>query len=335
MMYTFTVFKGSKDGTIIKSTTTKPDLTGDQVYLRITASGICGTDLHVQKADMVLGHEGTGVVEEIGPQVKHLKKGDRIGFGYQHDSCGSCQSCLSGRETFCDQRVWYSEADYDQGSLASHAVWREAFLFKLPAALPDVYAAPLMCAGGTVFNALRMYDIQPTQRVGVVGVGGLGHLAIQFAAKMGCEVIVFSGTDSKKEEAMELGADEFHAVKGKKTLDIGRKLDCLVVTTSNHPDWNLYLQVMNHGSTIFPLYVSEEPLVLPSLKFLQSAIRIQGSVIAARYMHNEMLEFASHHKIHPVTETFPMTVDGITEAMKKLSEGKMRYRAVAFPEAAA
>lgn len=133
----------------------------------------------------------------------------------------------------------YGHADFDQGAFASHAVWREAFLFHVPDKLSSSVAAPLMCAGATVFNALDLYNVRPTDRVGVVGVGGLGHLAIQFAAKMGCDVVVFSSTDSKKDEAKALGAHEFYATKGAKSLDIGRPVDHLVVTTSVNPDWNL------------------------------------------------------------------------------------------------
>jgi D-arabinose 1-dehydrogenase-like Zn-dependent alcohol dehydrogenase len=235
-MPSFTVFKGSKDGSIKESKTTKPDeLKGDQVMVRITASGLCGTDEHYRHADMVLGHEGVGVVEATGPAVKQLKVGDRVGWGYQHDSCGLCKWCMSGLETFCPDRAFYGSADLDQGSFATRAVWKETFLFKVPEGLTDQEAAPLMCGGATVFNALRMYDIKPTARVGVIGVGGLGHLAVQFASKMGCDVVVLSSTESKKEEAMKLGAKDFVAAKGKKELDIGQPLDVLLVTANFQP----------------------------------------------------------------------------------------------------
>lgn len=235
MVISFTVFKGSKDGHIIKSTTKRSDLIGDQVLLRITCSGLCGTDEHYRNQDMVLGHEGAGVVERTGPAVKHLKAGDRVGWGYEHDCCGACQQCLSGRETFCPERAMYGEADLDQGSFASHAVWREAFLFKIPDGLKDEEAAPLMCGGATVFNALHMHGVPSTARVGIIGVGGLGHLAIQFAANMGCEVVVFSGTDSKKDEALRLGAKEFYATKGAKELKVAKTIDYLLITTSFQP----------------------------------------------------------------------------------------------------
>ena len=125
--------------------------------------------------NIVLGHEGVGIVEAVGPQARYLKKGDRVGWGYQHDSCGHCDSCLSGRETYCAERAMYGEADLDQGSMAHAAVWREAFLFPIPDGLSDEAAAPLQCGGVTVFNALHAYNVQPTETVGVMGVGGLGE----------------------------------------------------------------------------------------------------------------------------------------------------------------
>ena len=150
------------------------------------------------------------------------------------------QQCLRGFETFCPHRAMYGGADLDQGSLGSSAVWKEDFLFHVPDGISDEDAAPLMCGGATVFNALRMYDSQPTDRIGIIGMGGLGHLAIQFAAKMGCDVVVFSGTDSKKEEAKHLGATDFYATKGLKELSIDKPLDRLLVTTSFVPGTCLY-----------------------------------------------------------------------------------------------
>ncbi|KAK7960321.1 hypothetical protein PG988_011535 [Apiospora saccharicola] len=176
-MPSFTVFKGQQDGSPRKSTTTKPDqLSGDNVYLRVTASGVCGTDLHYVGQDMILGHEGIGVVEAVGPDVKYLQAGDRVGWGLPHPG---------------------------QGSVSTNGVWREAFLHRIPDGMSDEIAAPLQCSGATTFTALQ--GVQPTDTVGIMGIGGLGHLAIQFAAKMGCRVVVFSGTEAKKEQALALG----------------------------------------------------------------------------------------------------------------------------------
>lgn len=281
---------------------------------------------------MVLGHEGVGVVEATGPQCRYMKKGDRVGWGYEHDSCGHCQQCLKGSETYCPERVMYGLADLDQGSFAKAAVWREAFLFQIPDGLSDEAAAPLQCGGATVFNALHAYDTQPTETVGIMGVGGLGHLAIQFAAKMGCKVVVLSGSDRKKEEAMKLGAHEFVATKGAKELKVSQPLDRLLVTTSAQPQWDLIMPIMAPGSTIYPLSVAEGNFEIPYMPMLLSGITVQGSLVASRYIHQRMLEFAALHNIAPVVEKFPLTEKGITEAMDKLNNGEMRYRGVLVPE---
>ncbi|KAH7121761.1 chaperonin 10-like protein [Dactylonectria estremocensis] len=328
----FTVFKGSPDGSIKKAVTEKAEPTGDQVLVKVTASGLCGTDVHYCTQDMVLGHEGIGIVEATGPAVRQLKKGDRVGWGYEHDSCGLCELCQSGRETFCPSRSMYGFADLDQGSFASGAIWREAFLFKIPDGLTDAEAAPLMCAGATVFNALRMIDDAATARVGVIGVGGLGHLAIQFAAKMGCDVAVFSGTDSKKSEAMKLGARTFYTTKDQEVLDIGdKKLDIVLVTANMPPEWKLYIPLLSPGATIFPLTIALGNFSIPYQALVSMGLRVQGSVVAPRAVQKQMLEFASRNGVKPMVETFPMTESGITEAFKTLNDGRMRYRGVLVP----
>jgi D-arabinose 1-dehydrogenase-like Zn-dependent alcohol dehydrogenase len=122
----------------------------------------------------VLGHEGVGIIEATGPDVKYMKKGDRVGWGYVHDTCGHCEMCLTGREQYCLERQMYGEANLDQGSFAHKAVWKESFLFPIPDGLSDEAAAPLQCGGATVFNALFSNGIKPTETVGIMGVGGLG-----------------------------------------------------------------------------------------------------------------------------------------------------------------
>lgn len=281
---------------------------------------------------MVLGHEGVGVVEATGPLCKVLKKGDRVGWGYEHDSCGHCHQCLTGAETYCPERALYVYANRDQGSFASHAIWREAFLFKIPDAISDADAAPLMCGGATVFNALNAYSALPTETVGVMGVGGLGHLAIQFAAKMGCRVIVISSTESKKEEAMRLGAHEFVATKGQTELKVSHPLDRLLVTTSGQPDWAQLVPILAPGATIHPLSVDGGNFSIPYLPLIAVPITVQGSIVAPRYIQKRMLEFAALHQIRPVLEIFPMTEAGIVEAMDKLEKGQIHFRAVLVPQ---
>ncbi|RYP88802.1 hypothetical protein DL770_004594 [Monosporascus sp. CRB-9-2] len=311
-MPTFTVFKGDKSGAPKKSTTTRPDaLKGDQVFIRITASGVCGTENEADKtqksADMVLGHEGVGVVEEVGPE---------------------CKQCLTGRETHCPERAMYAMADLDQGSFGSHAVWKEAFLFKIPDGLSDEAAAPMQCGGATVFQALRGYNTQSTETVGIMGVGGLGHFAIQFAAKMGCRVVVLSGTESKRDEAIKLGAHEFVATRDKEELKVSHPLNRLLVTTSAQPNWDQIIPIMAPGGYIYPLTVAAGDFKIPYMGLLLNGLTVQGSLVAPRHIHKEMLEFAALHKIEPVVETFPMTEEGIKEAMERLEQGKVHFRAV-------
>ncbi|KAK4503786.1 hypothetical protein PRZ48_004701 [Zasmidium cellare] len=327
-MPSFTVYKGQKGGKVYKTETSKPELQGDQVLVKVTASGLCGTDLHYREADQGIGHEGVGVVEQTGPAVTHLKKGDRVGWGYQHNSCGHCQECLRGNETYCAERALYGMADLDQGSCASHAVWREAFLFNVPDSLSDEVAAPLMCGGATVFNALHAYNTQPTETVGVMGVGGLGHLAIQFAAKMGCHVVVLSGSDRKKDEALKLGAQEFIATKNVEEIKPSRPLNRLLVTTSAQPEWEKLMGAFAPGATIHPLSVDEGNFAIPYMPLLANGLTVQGSIVASRYIHARMLDFAALHKIAPIIEKFPMDESNINQAMDKLNEGNIRYRGV-------
>ncbi|KAL2845517.1 chaperonin 10-like protein [Aspergillus pseudoustus] len=330
-MPSFTVFKGHESGNLVKSTTTKPDeLTEDYVLLRVTASGLCGTDLHFRHTDMVLGHEGVGIVEAVGPQARYLQKGDRVGWGYEVDSCGHCAECLRGDEVFCSEGQKYSETNFDQGSFASHAIWRESWVHKIPDTLSDVAAAPLQCGGGTVFQALQ--GIKPTETVGILGIGGLGHLAIQFAAKMGCRVVVLSGSERKREEALRLGAHEFIATKGATALSVSSRLDRLLVTAAVPPDWNLLIPILAPRAAIYPLTVNMGNFSIPYMALISRGIHVVGSQVPARAIHKEMLEFAALHHIEPITETFPMTEEKITEAMDKLDRGEVYYRAVLIPQ---
>jgi D-arabinose 1-dehydrogenase-like Zn-dependent alcohol dehydrogenase len=187
-----------------------------------------------------------------------------------------------------------------------------------------------MCGGATVFHLLRSFGIAPTDRVGVIGVGGLGHLAIQFASKMGCDVVVFSSTESKKAEATELGAKQFVSMAGKSELEssVGKSIKHLIVTTSSPPDWSKFLPIIAPGGVIYPVTVSYDELKLPYRVITRKELRVQGTLVSPRQVHREMIEFAGLHGIKPIIEEFPMSVEAITEAMEKLKAGKMRYRAV-------
>lgn len=327
-MPSFKVYKGSAEG-IREGQTTKPNLTGDQVFVKVSASGLCGTDLHYRAAGIVLGHEGAGVVQQIGPDVKHFKVGDRVGWGYQANCCGLCEQCLSGNDEYCPEREIYGEANLDQGSFGEAVVWREAFLFEIPDTISDSDAAPLMCGGATVWSALHKYGLSSTSTIGIIGVGGLGHLAIQFASKLGMNVVVLSTNESKKDEALKLGANRFVNTSGAEAIDIGpTKLDALMVTASVDIKWETFMPLLKPRAMILPLTVHFGNFSMPHFPMIGNGLRIQGTVIASRLELKRMLDFASRHNIRPVTMLFPLNKVGIEDSMKTLSDGKMRYRGV-------
>ncbi|KAJ7646981.1 putative NADP-dependent alcohol dehydrogenase C 2 [Roridomyces roridus] len=323
----FTVYKGGPSG-IVEAITHADPPKGNQVLIKITHSGICGTDEHYKGADMVLGHEGVGIVQQIGEQVKDFKVGDLVGWGYTHKTCGACEECYVGHDQYCENRELYGMHNFHQGSFGSHAIWDASFVFHVPEGIAPEFAAPLMCGGATVFNIIETYNIRPTDRVGVVGVGGLGHLAIQFLAKMGSTVVVFSGTDAKRAEALRLGASEFYATADAKELNIGKPLDHLIVTTNFKANWALLTSLVRPCGSIYPLTVEFGNIDIPAFPVVTRGVTIQGSCVAARSVHNRMLAFAAKHQVKPIIETFPMTKDGVVAGMQKLRDGKMRYRGV-------
>jgi D-arabinose 1-dehydrogenase-like Zn-dependent alcohol dehydrogenase len=188
-----------------------------------------------------------------------------------------------------------------------------------------------MCAGSAVFSPLHKFQVAPIERVGVIGIGGLGHLAIQFAAKMGCQVVVLSGTPSKEAEALALGASEFHTFK--ESPPTMEPLDHLLVTSAQQPKWEAIFQIMAPGGTIYALTVDMDEMKVPYLPLVMKALRIQGSLPAARASQREMLHFAARHLIKPIVMTFPLNQDGIKEAMETLRSGRMRYRGVLVHDA--
>lgn len=239
----------------------------------------------------------------------------------------------------------YGKHNLHQGSFGSHAIWDASFLFHVPEGLAPESAAPLMCSGATVFNVIETHNIRATDRVGVVGVGGLGHLAIQFLAKIGATVVVLSGSESKRAEAFKLGATEFYVTKGVEELKIGKPVDHLLVTTNFLPDWNLlvvysekfrdvlsftsrFLKIMKPTGTIYPLTISSGNFDIPTEPVVINGLNIQGCCVAARSVHKKMLDFAARHGITPIIERFPMTRQGVEDGMAKLRNGNMRYRGV-------
>ncbi|KAL8329985.1 hypothetical protein RB597_005335 [Gaeumannomyces tritici] len=233
----YTVFHGV-EGVIKGTPVPKPALGPEDVLVRITHTDFCATDLAYVEYGIALGHEGVGVVEAVGPEVTQFKVGDRAGGGYYRGSCGTCRYCLTGQDIWCYERSIFGEGDYDNGTFGEYYVGRETYLHRIPDALASEHVVPLQCAGATTYNAL-VQVVRPGDRVGIVGIGGLGHLAIQIARKMGTEVVVFSTSRNKEEEAKKFGASEFHLLDELEKLTA--PVDMLVVAGSKYPDWKKWV----------------------------------------------------------------------------------------------
>ncbi|KAH8831198.1 chaperonin 10-like protein [Flagelloscypha sp. PMI_526] len=310
----YDVFRGNKDGHIHKTTTKRGPLERDEVLVKITHSGLCYTDVHYRASGCALGHEGVGLVDKLGPDVRGLQLGQHVGWGYQHDTCGHCEQCLLGDDMYCPEAVLYGVKDLDQGSFATHIVIRESFLIRIPDSIPLEYAGPLMCGGITVFEPMFRYGVKSTDRVGVLGLGGLCHhfsldLAIlrssfylRWAAKSSFSVTRIT----RRMKHLSLVPQEFYATKGVKAgeLQAGETANKLFVTTSSPPNWDLYLPILAPHAVIFPILVGRRHSFIP------------------------MFSFAAQHNIKPMIEMFEMSEEGLTKAFERLAEGSLRYRAV-------
>jgi D-arabinose 1-dehydrogenase-like Zn-dependent alcohol dehydrogenase len=233
----YTIYRGI-EGKITALPNKIPALVPRDVLIKITHSGVCYTDLECFKGGyaLSLGHEGVGTVVAIGSSVTQFKPGDRAGGGFHKDSCGHCEYCLTGQDIWCYERTIYSQGDFDNGTFGEYYVGKEGYVHKIPEGLKSEHAAPLQCAGATVYNALVDTVTSPVQRVGIMGIGGLGHLAIQFASKMGNEVVVFSTSADKEKEAREFGAKEFVLLNELEKLSA--PVNVLIISGSKYPDWD-------------------------------------------------------------------------------------------------
>ena len=202
------------------------------------------------------------------------------------------------------------------------------FVHKIPEELTLRDVAPMQCAGVTVYAAIVNAGVTPGSRTGILGVGGLGHLAIQFLNRMGCDVVVFSSTSSKQDLALKLGANEFVASRENPAFEGVKKIDFLFVSTSAQPDWKEYFPLMNPDSTIVPLTVGSGDMVHPYEDIVEKQLKIYGSVVGKRYTHRKMLEFAARHNVRAMIEELPMTEEGLNTAFERLEKDDVRFRFV-------
>ncbi|KAM0739426.1 hypothetical protein ACQRIT_007163 [Beauveria bassiana] len=320
MSISFQVFRGSEEGIIISSETSC-ELKDNEVFIEITHSGVCGTDELFLHSGQALGHEGVGIVRQVASGVEIVHVGDRVGFAYVRHVCSSCDMCATGHDQYCRKVRVYGECDFDVGSFGSGVVWDANHLFPIPETYESAHAAALMCAGASVWECLQdpREPARPSERVGVLGIGGLGHLAIKLASAMGCEVIALSRSETKREAAMSFGANEFHildmtseVLSEKQIAPVKRLLLCS--TSSAMEDLGRLMPLVDTGGIIYPLGVSFGELKVPLLAVMAKGLRIQGS----------------RRRIYPTIMTFPLTSEGIETSMRELREGRIRYKAVLY-----
>lgn len=303
----------------------------EEVEIDVAYCGLCHSDLSIWKNDwgisqypLIPGHEVVGTVAHIGDSVKQLKPGQKVGLGWFSGSCMTCPNCMSGEHNLCpevDQTIIGR-----QGGFAERVRAKAEWVIPLPDSLDFAKAGPLFCGGITVFNPFVINGIKPTDRVGVVGIGGLGHLALQFARAWGCEVTAFSSSADKEAEARELGAHNFVASRDPKAIEaIANTLDCILVTINVPLDWEPFLSALRAKGRLH--FVGAQPeLSAPFFPLLAGQKSISASPLGSPATTAKMLEFCARHTIAPVVEEMPMSQ--INEAFERLEQGGTRYRIV-------
>ncbi len=312
-------------------------LKDSEIEIIVTHNGLCHTDIHMRDNDwgvsqfpLVAGHEVVGVVTEAGKDVTTLQKGDRVGLGWIRNSCRVCYHCLQGEENIC-QQGYTGLIVGNHGGFANKVRISADFAYKIPDALDSASAAPLLCAGITVYTPLRTYIKYPGMKVGIVGIGGLGHLAIKFARAMGAEVTAFSSSPDKEAEAYDFGAHHFYQwVTAESMKDLTGSLDLLLSTSSAELDWDLAFSLLGNNGVLCFLGIPVSSINVPLIPLIFGQKSVVGSVVGGRRFMQEMLDFAAINQIKPLMET--MALSQVNEAMDKVLAGKARYRIVLLSE---
>lgn len=302
-----------------------------QVLIKVKASGLCYTDVHITEGILegplprILGHEVTGEVVELGSSVSFLQIGDRVGVPWLQSSCGICEYCISGRRLHCPQKI--GTGNHAQGGHAEFMLAFEDATVPIPACLPFVDAAPLLCAGYTAWSGIRAADPQPKERLVILGAGGVGHLAIQFAKMLDLETIVITHSSDKVTRLLALGADtvltEAAALAGLGGADI------ILATSSSYKALNESLATMRPDGRAILMGISNDELRLSS-GFLLKRHRIIGSQHNDRQHLLQALEFAGRGRVKPIVEQYPL--GKILDAYDRVASGLVRFRAVIVNE---
>jgi alcohol/geraniol dehydrogenase (NADP+) len=304
----------------------------EEVEIAVEHCGICHSDLSLLNNDwgmtrypFVPGHEATGRVVAMGPQAKGVSIGQRVGLGWNSHSCMHCKQCLMGHQNLCEslQPTLLGRYGAFANKVRAHWVWT----MPLPDGLDSRESGPLLCGGITVFAPLRELNISPTARVAVVGIGGLGHMALKFCKAWGCEVTAFTSSDSKAEEARAFGAHQVVSTGDSKALEkLAGTFDLIIDTVNATLDWNGLLNALAPNGCLHVVGAVPEPIPVPVFTLLMGQKSVSGSPTGSRGAIDSMLNFAARHQVMPQTEHFPMSK--VNEAMEHLRAGKARYRIV-------
>ncbi|MDH7447172.1 NADPH-dependent aldehyde reductase Ahr [Aquimarina sp. 2201CG14-23] len=304
----------------------------EEVDIKVHYCGICHSDLSMLNNEwrntqfpFVPGHEIVGEVIAAGSNVKNIKTGDLVGLGWFSESCMHCNQCMSGSHNLCATKEETIVGRH--GGFADHVRCHWSWAIPLPKGIDMSKAGPLLCGGITVFNPILMNNVKPTDKVGVIGIGGLGHLAIKFLNKWGCEVTAFSSNPSKKKDILKMGA---HNVVNSRDLaeikEINGTLDFILNTTNVTLNWSGYLRALAPKGTFHNVGAVLEPMAIPAFGLTGGEKSISGSPLGSPALTRKMLEFCIRHNIYPITEEFPLA--NVNEALKHLEDGKARYRIV-------
>lgn len=310
-----------------------PLLNENEVRVSVTHCGLCYTDIHaiedyyeVTTYPFVPGHEIVGKVSEVGSSVAGFEVGDRVGIGWQRRACGKCEFCLTGDVQLCKEVVhngsWGTNGGFSDSVTTDHR-----FAYPLPEGLPSADAAVLLCAGVTVFSPLWRHATRPSLKAGIIGIGGLGHLAIQFAHALGYEVTAISSSPGKKQEARSLGADHFVLAGDRAALRRRRfTFDLLLYTAHSDIDWSrLLITLKNNGKLILNGFAPSDIKFEP-IDMVVHQQTITGSFLGNQATMRAMLSFAQEHGIAPRIELMPMAQ--VNKAIRRVKENKARYRIV-------
>jgi alcohol dehydrogenase (NADP+) len=330
----------SADAPLEPTTITRRAVGPNDVLIEIAYAGICHSDIHTVNGDwgpqpypLVPGHEIVGTVAEVGPEVTGHAVGDRVGVGCMVNSCGQCTNCRNGDEQYCAEGMvpTYGGADRDgtitQGGYSTHVVVDAGFVLSVPESLDFAAAAPLLCAGITTYSPLRRWGVGPGRKVAVVGLGGLGHLAVKIAAAMGAEVTVLSQSLKKKEDGLRLGAEHYYATSDPATFEqLAGSFDLVLNTVSAVIDVDAYLSLLTVDGALVNVGAPAEPLSLNVFSLIGGRRTYAGSMIGGIAETQEMLDFCAEHGIVPETEL--ISADRVNEAYERVLKSDVRYRFV-------